>query len=54
VGTNPRDTETETSKGRGLDVKSCVEMFKEADFAILHSPSMIYRENNPTQKNRPI
>jgi biotin synthase len=54
VGTNPRDTESETSKGRGLDVKSCVEMFKEADFDILHGPSMIYRENNHTQINRHI
>jgi biotin synthase len=45
VGTNPRDTEAETSKGRGLDVKSCVEMLKEVDFDILHGPSVIYREN---------
>jgi biotin synthase len=45
VGTNPRDTEAETSKGRGLDVKSCMEMFKEADFDILQGPSVIYREN---------
>jgi biotin synthase len=44
VGTNPRDTESETSKGRGLDVKSCIEMFQEADFDILHGPSVIYRE----------
>ena len=45
VGTNPRDTEAETSKGRGLDVNSCMEMFKEADFSILQGPSVIYREN---------
>jgi biotin synthase len=43
VGTNPRDTEFETSRGRGLDVKSCIEMFKEADFDVLDGPSMIYR-----------
>jgi biotin synthase len=42
VGTNPRDTEAETSKGRGMDVKSCMEMFKEADFNILQGPSVIY------------
>jgi biotin synthase len=49
VGTNPRDTESETSKGRGMDVKSCMEMFKEADFNILQGPSVIYRENKHTQ-----
>jgi biotin synthase len=49
VGTNPRDTESETSEGRGMDVKSCMEMFKEADFNILQGPSMIYRENKNMQ-----
>jgi biotin synthase len=49
VGTNPRDTESETSEGRGMDVKSCMEMLKEADFDILQGPSAIYRENKYTQ-----
>jgi hypothetical protein len=49
VGTNPRDTESETSKGRGMDVNTCMEMFKEADFNILQGPSMIYRENKNMQ-----
>jgi biotin synthase len=49
VGTNPRDTHVETSKGRGMDVKSCMEMLKEADFNILQGPSAIYRENKYTQ-----
>ena len=44
VGTNPRDTTIETSKGRGLDILSCIEMFKEADFDILNGPSRIYSE----------
>jgi biotin synthase len=48
VGTNPRDTESETSEGRGMDVKSCMEMLKEADFDILQGPSAIYRENKYT------
>jgi biotin synthase len=48
VGTNPRDTHVETSKGRGMDVKSCMEMLKEADFNILQGPSVIYRENKYT------
>jgi len=49
VGTNPRDTHAETSKGRGMDVKSCMEMLKEADFDILQGPSVIYRKNNDTR-----
>ena len=46
VGTNPRDTEIETSKGRGLDIMSCIEMFNEADFDMLHGPSVIYSKKN--------
>jgi biotin synthase len=46
VGTNPRDTETETSRGRGLDTKSCIEMFREADFDVLKGPSIIYSKNS--------
>jgi biotin synthase len=46
VGTNPRDTEVETSKGRGIDVETCRKIFKEADFDILRGPSVIYSENN--------
>lgn len=42
VGTNPRDTEAETSEGRGLDVKACNKMFFEADFELLKGPSLIY------------
>jgi biotin synthase len=43
VGTNPRDIEVETSEGRGLDIQSCIALFKEADFDILQGPSIIYR-----------
>ncbi|MGD8253632.1 MAG: hypothetical protein PVI73_15095 [Syntrophobacterales bacterium] len=46
VGTNPRDTEVDTSKGRGSDVKSCIKMFEEADFEMVRGPSVIYSENN--------
>ena len=46
VGTNPRDTEVDTSEGRGLDVITCRKIFKEADFEILEGPSVIYSENN--------
>jgi biotin synthase len=46
VGTNPRDTKIETSKGRGFDVMSCIEMFNEADFDMLQGPSVIYSSNN--------
>ena len=43
AGSNPRDTETETSKGRGFGVSSCMDMFKQVDFEVLHGPSVIYR-----------
>ncbi|MBW2108566.1 MAG: radical SAM protein [Deltaproteobacteria bacterium] len=46
VGTNPRDTEQDTSKGRGLNVNDCVQMFREADYGIVRGPSMIYNESN--------
>jgi len=45
AGSNPRDTEDDTSKGRGLDVLSCINMFKEADFDMLSGPSLIYSNN---------
>jgi len=43
VGANPRDTEADTSEGRGLDVKTCRKLFEEADFQVLTGPSKIYR-----------
>ena len=46
VGSNPRDTEEETSEGRGLDVRSCVQMFEEADYALLEGPSVICNGNS--------
>ena len=43
VGANPRDTEAETSEGRGLDVSACRKIFEEAEFDLLAGPSEIYR-----------
>ncbi|WP_455276669.1 radical SAM protein [[Eubacterium] cellulosolvens] len=45
VGANPRDTTAETSKSRGLDVKSCVRIFNETDFSVRRGPSLIYNKN---------
>lgn len=45
AGSNPRDTQEDTSKGRGLDVVPCINMFKEADFDMLSGPSLIYSNN---------
>ena len=42
AGSNPRDIQDDTSKGRGLDVQSCINMFKEADFEMLTGPTVIY------------
>jgi len=49
AGSNPRDTEAETSKSRGADVKSCIHIFKETDFEVLKGPSVIYSERNMTK-----
>ena len=46
AGTNPRDTEAKTSQGRGMGVRSCWELFTQADFDVLQGPSVIYRENS--------
>lgn len=46
VGTNPRDTEAETSEGRGADIFVCKQMLKEADWEIVEGPSQIYSEDN--------
>jgi biotin synthase len=45
AGANPRDTTVETSKNRGLDVKSCIKIFNETDFDVRHGPSLIYSKN---------
>jgi biotin synthase len=42
VGSNPRDTETDTSEGRGCDVAACRKLLEEADFEVLEGPSAIY------------
>lgn len=46
VGTNPRDTEADTSKGRGFDIGVCQRLFKEAEFELLQGPSAIYSKSN--------
>ncbi|MDP8234986.1 MAG: radical SAM protein [Candidatus Erginobacter occultus] len=42
VGSNPRDTSAETSKGRGLGVEACRKILEEADYRVLDGPSKIY------------
>jgi biotin synthase len=51
AGANPRDTKEETSKGRGLGVKDCREMFEQADFPLLPAPSVIY---SPIKPRKPV
>jgi biotin synthase len=46
AGANPRDTEAETSKGRGSDIGSCIRLFQEADFEVRKGPSIIYSETH--------
>jgi biotin synthase len=46
VGTNPRDTEKETSEGRGMDVSACVKLFRESDYELVEGASIFYSEAN--------
>jgi hypothetical protein len=46
VGGKPSDTEVDTSKGRGLDVRACIKMFWETDFDMLEGPLAIYGKEN--------
>lgn len=46
VGTNPRDTEVETSEGRGLDTVFCKNLFNEADYDVHQGPSVFYSNKN--------
>lgn len=46
VGTNPRDTEEETSESRGMDIPYCQALFKEAEYDVLQGPSIFYRDDN--------
>ncbi len=42
VGPNPRDTESQTEQGRGMDVAACRRLFAEAEYAVLDGPSVIH------------
>jgi biotin synthase len=46
VGTNPRDTEKETSEGRGMDVYDCAKLFKESDYSLVNGASIFYSQAN--------
>ncbi len=46
VGSNPRDIEADTARGRGLDVETCMKMFQEADYDMVDGPSVIYSQDN--------
>ncbi|WP_227762126.1 radical SAM protein [Zhaonella formicivorans] len=42
MGSNPRDTEQETSVSRGFTVEKCKQIFAEAEWKILSGPSKIF------------
>ena len=44
TGSNPRDTEEDTSGKRGMTVEDCKNVFREAEWDILSGPSLFYRE----------
>lgn len=42
VGSNPRDTIENTQKKRGMSVKECISILKEAEWEVLKGPSRLY------------
>ena len=42
VGPNPRDTDSRTERGRGMDVAACRRLFAEAEYEVLTGPSVIH------------
>ncbi len=42
VGPNPRDTDSQTERGRGMDVAACRRLFEEAEYTVLEGPSVIH------------
>jgi biotin synthase len=43
VGSNPRDTIKNTEKKRGMSVKDCISILREAEWSVLDGPSQLYR-----------
>jgi biotin synthase len=41
-GANPKDTEEKTEGKRGMTVRDCRELFREAEWQVLQGPSKIY------------
>ncbi len=46
AGMNPRGSEEESSQGRGHDVGTCQQIFREAEYEVLAGPSVIYGSNS--------
>jgi biotin synthase len=42
TGSNPRDSEKETERKRGMSIKDCTNIFKEAEWNVLNGPSKFY------------
>ncbi len=42
VGPNPRDTDSRTERGRGMDIAACRRLFEEAEYTVLEGPSVIH------------
>jgi biotin synthase len=42
TGSNPRDSEKETERKRGMSITDCTNIFKEAEWNVLNGPSKFY------------
>lgn len=52
TGSNPRDTEKDTEDKRGLNVRQCREIFKEAEWKVLSGPSNFFTKREATNTAR--
>ncbi|MFA4920256.1 MAG: radical SAM protein [Thermodesulfovibrionales bacterium] len=52
TGSNPRDTEKDTEDKRGLNVRQCREIFKEAEWNVLSGPSKFFTKREATNTAR--
>ncbi len=50
VGPNPRDTDSQTERGRGMDVAACRRLFEEAEYTVLEGPSVIHAQPRVDQQ----
>lgn len=54
VGSNPRDSQSETRDARGMTVEQCRTVLREAEWKVLDGPSRMYGALASTQRNAAV